>query len=223
MKYYQIIKDNEFIGIASSRNFVKTQKKHSFLANTDEAHGEFLLLDGILYRTTWMQPLPQKEYNYVIADIIEISEERYQELEHAIETAPEESHSPIIITPDKPEIEQDDEVLLEYIRNSKINEMSYECNKEIENGIDYNEKHYSLTQYDQINLLSAQLAIMNGAQSATYHADGETYREYSAAEINELAALANEHKNTILQKYNHIKVHIKTLTTINEISAVQWE
>ena len=84
MKYYKIIKDDAFIGIASSNDFVRNQQKHQYLENVDESLAQFLSHDGILYRTTWMQPLPQKVYIYTEANVEEISEQLYNELAAAI-------------------------------------------------------------------------------------------------------------------------------------------
>lgn len=224
MKYYKIIKDDAFIGIASSNDFVRNQQKHQYLENVDESLAQFLSHDGILYRTTWMQPLPQKVYIYTEANVEEISEQLYNELAAAI-AANEEIEvdpNPPIIDPPTPEIEQDDALLLEYVRNAKIKELSYTCNQKIEAGIDYNGSHYSLSQYDQINLLNAQIAILNGAETVVYHADGEVYRDYTAEEINAIATAAEAHKEATLAHYNQLKTYIKTLSTISEISAITW-
>jgi hypothetical protein len=76
---------------------------------------------------------------------------------------------------------------LEFIRTSKIKEMSYTCKNMIENGFDIvlsdgENHHFSLSEQDQLNLLILSTKIASG-ENVSYHADGELSKFYSAAEM----------------------------------------
>jgi hypothetical protein len=77
--------------------------------------------------------------------------------------------------------------MLEFIRSSKLNEMSHTCRTTIESGIDLEIrgeiKHFSLTTQDQLNLMSAQTMAQTQIL-IPYHADGEETDFYTNEEIN---------------------------------------
>ena len=103
MKYYKVIQNNTFIGVASSNNFVRYQKKCRIFTSTDEFQVEFIECNNKLYRDVWMQPslfdIEQNRSKFEFASVIEIDKETYDELYHAIEiniSIPVEEPAPII-------------------------------------------------------------------------------------------------------------------------------
>ena len=86
MKYFKIIADNTFIGIATSNDFLTYQEQNNLLICSNETVGQFIECNGQLYRDTWMIELPIRQYNYSRAQISEISEEEYSILAASIES-----------------------------------------------------------------------------------------------------------------------------------------
>ena len=136
---------------------------------------------------------------HIVAEITSISEEEYNILKEALEENEEIIIEPddgndepeIPVIPDQPE---DPDITLEFVRNSKLSEMSRACRETIESGIEImirgETKHFSLTTQDQLNLMS--LSVMAQTQSLIpYHADGEETDFYTSEEINQIVEAAN--------------------------------
>lgn len=223
MKYYKLIKDNIIIGAVSSNNFIRySPVSHRFVL-TDENRGEYIDYQGKIYRSTWMRPIVQN-IDYISVLALEITEEEYNLYDQAIE------QNEVIIHYDEPEEEPEyidpvETASIEFIRQSKINEMSYQCRKAIENGIDINlrgeMKHFSLTTQDQFNLISLS-AMAQTSDIIPYHADGEACIYYTAEEINQIITAVNSHKIYHTTYYNALKAYINSLETIEEISLVTY-
>ena len=226
MKYYKIIQNGTFIGIINSNSFMRYQDSNEMFIGADETTGDLASCKDRLYRATWMKPMNQNITNlYESVEITEISREEYLIFMKAIENneviEDQEEKIPIPVIP---EIHNTD-VSIEFIRESKLNEMSYICRITIESGIDFEirgeTKHFSLTTQDQLNLMSAQTM----AQTQTlipYHADGEETDFYTKEEINQLAEAAAAFKVQHTTYYNSLKTYINALETIEEISAITY-
>lgn len=225
MKYYKIMTfENKFIGAVSSSDFIR----YSFIGHSymrcNEKKGEYVVFNGITYRAAWMAPC-KTDRTYIEAQIIEIPEEEYQIFMNAIEhneTIPDEQED---IPPLPEPIDEIEAETIEFVRSSKISEMSYECRKTIEAGIDIQlrmeTKHFSMDTQDQLNLMS--LGVMAQTQELIpYHADGETCIFYTADEINQIVAAATAHKVYHTTYYNALKNYINSLTTIEEIAAITY-
>ena len=225
MKYYKIMTfENKIIGAISSSDFVRYSSiGHSYIRCT-EKKGEYVVFNGITYRAAWMAPC-QTDRTYIEAQVIEISEDEYQifidAIEHNEEIPDEKEDIPPLPEPTD-DIQQE---TLEFIRSSKINEMSYACRKTIESGIDFDirgeTKHFSLTTQDQFNLISLS-AMAQSSAVIPYHADGEACIYYTAEEINQIIAAVNSHKIYHTTYYNALKAYINSLETIEEISSVTY-
>lgn len=228
MKYYKIIKNNSFIGVVCSTDFVRYQQRNHCLVSADEVSGEFVECNGQLYRSTWMPPVPNgfsRTYEQVI--IIDINENEYNTYQEAIEHNEE-----IIIDDDEyneiPPIPIEDpieEVSVEFIRSSKLNEMSATCRRTIEAGFDLELReethHFSLDTQDQLNLISLS-AMAQTQELIPYHADGEACIFYTAAEINAIIAAATKFKIYHTTYYNALKGYINSLETIEDIAAITY-
>ena len=192
----------------------------------NEENGQYVSYDGKLYRSPWMRPTIS-EHNFIEADIVEITEDQYNIYIKAInnneiidndENDDEEEPiiEPIPVEPD---------AALEFVRESKIKEMSYTCRNTIESGFDLvlrgETRHFSLTTQDQLNLMS--LSSMTRTQSLIpYHADGEESTFYTAEEMNQIIAAATSFKNYNLSYYNALKAYINSLDTIEAIAAITY-
>lgn len=225
MKYYKILNNNEFIGIANSKNFIKYSPIARYFLRSNEQEGEYINLDGQLYRASWMAPITQQE-NYISATIVEIGYEEYEIYAAAI------ANNETIIIPPEPDEPSDGEELnpidiesIEFIRTSKVNEMSYICRQTIEAGFDLvlrgETKHFSLTTQDQLNLMNLNI-IAQTQELMPYHADGEECTFYTAEEIKEIINAATSFKNYQIAYHNALKAYINALDTIEAIAAIEY-
>lgn len=225
MKFYKIILDNTIIGAINSNDFVRFSPVANQYITADEETGEYAEYNSKIYRSTWMRPIAQA-HEYISANIIQIEEEEYNLLMAAIE------RNEIIYDDVTPSGQQDeiidpiDTTSIDFIRSSKIKEMSYECNKTIENGFDIETEdgihHYSYALEDQLNLMNLSSMIAQGANELSYHADGELCRFYTPEEINEIINAGNAWKTYHTTYFNALKSYINSLETIEEISAITY-
>ena len=97
------------------------------------------------------------------------------------------------------------------------------CKNVIESGINFKNKHYSLTTYDQINIerLKAQ-AILNSNLNFLYHADNETYQLYSSEDIIKLSKQANLWIQYWLVYFNCLKSEILEMDDIDKIKDIKF-
>ena len=226
MKYYKIIIDKTFIGAVHSGQFVAENTTNHKLYFCAEDKGQFINYDGILYRDYWMQPLFTTTRAFSNAKITEITEEEYNTYMDAIHNNEEiddeePEDEPIVIPPTPEEIDEG----REFVRASKIAEMSAACRKTIEAGVDVELRgenhHFSLDTQDQLNLMS--LGIMAQTQSMIpYHADGETCVFFTAEEISQIVSAATAHKVYHTTYYNALKNYINALETIEDIAAITY-
>lgn len=228
MKYYKLIKNHTFIGVSTSMNFIRYQKRNHLYVSANETTGEFIECNGCLYHSSWMPPVPNEaKHPFEQAVIIEITEEEYniyykaQEKNEEIIIEDKNEYIPPILIDNNP-IE---EASIEFIRSSKINETSYQCNKIIENGFDLELRgathHFSLTTQDQLNLMSLG-TMAQTSNEIPYHADGEEVIFYTSEEINQIITAANAFKTYQTTYYNSLKAYINSLETIEEISAIEY-
>ena len=226
MRYYKIILNNSIQSVSTSSHFYRYQSINNMLVRTNLEYGEYLENDNQLYHATWMKPIITQRYEYIIAEIDEITEEEYNILVPAIENHPIEINDDDneIITPET--IEELDNPTLEYVKESKITEMSRACNQIIEAGFDIefngNQEHFSLTTQDQLNLISLSSMVAQGMEAIPYHADGEICRFYSAADMNAIVTQATAFKIYHTTYYNALKNYINSLDNIQDIAAVTY-
>lgn len=226
MKYYKIIQDKKCVGIANSNSFILYQPEIRSFTAANETTGDLVEYKNKFYRGLWMKPMAADiKIKYTIADIIEITKEEYIAFEEAFkenEIIEEETQ----VEPEyiKPYIEPEKEGV-DFLRQSKISEMSLQCRRTIEAGVDVElrmeTKHFSMDTQDQLNLMS--LGVMAQTQELIpYHADGETCIFYTADEINQIVAAATAHKVYHTTYYNALKNYINSLSTIEEIAAITY-
>lgn len=225
MTYYKIIVNSEIIGVATSNNCFCYQPAHYMLERTTALLAEYLECNSRLYHALWMQPIKTDSYLYEIADIIAIGEQEYNILVPAVETAP------VPVETEEPEnaIEEPtnptDEITLEFVRTSKIAEMSTACRTTIEAGFDLQLRgethHFSLDTQDQLNLISLS-AMAQTQELIPYHADGESCIFYTAEEIQQIVATATSFKIYHTTYHNALKAYVNSLETLEDIAAVTY-
>lgn len=113
-----------------------------------------------------------------------------------------------------------DEYILQGIHQEKIQQMSEECSKTIQKGVQYNGKVYSLTPNDQINIDSMFNAVLAGAEEYPYHANGESCCNMKAEDILNLYVLYKKTVTYYTTYYNQLKMYIDTLTDKKDVEKV---
>ena len=228
MRYYKIIMDNKFIGISTSIDLRRFQEKNKIWLSCDESEAQYIQCHGKMYHSLWMLPAITEES--LIADVVEIQQSEYDTLLSVIE-----SNEEVVILPSEEEtssneddyVDENDSITIDYVKESKINEMKSICNKMITNGFDMKlsdgkSHHFSLTIQDQLNLITSSQMILDGIQTIPYHADGELCKYYSIADMDQVVNMANSFKTYHVAYFNSLKSYINSLQDINEISAISY-
>lgn len=228
MNYYKLISGTNIVGIATSLDFRRFQKKHRIILICDEQSAEYVQYKDILYHDKWMLPIATDLYKYESAEVIQIDEQEYSTLKTALETEDEIVIEPETPVEEEPEYVDPNEVItVDYVKSVKIAEMSNTCNKVITNGFDVilsdgNSYHFSLTTQDQLNLITLSSMIASGETQIPYHADGELCRFYSAEDINTITTTATQFKTYQVSYFNALKAYIESMTDIETIGAVVY-
>lgn len=115
----------------------------------------------------------------------------------------------------------------ESIKGSKHEEFSKLCNATITAGCDVTLSndtggHISMTDEDQINLMSAMSAVQKGEAGYPYHLDGDLCRMYSAADITIMVTAATRHKLYHTTYCNHLNVWVHRCTTAEEVQNITY-
>ena len=226
MRFYKLIKNEKFIGVASSLDLRRYQHKHRIMLVCDEEKAQYIQCDNQYYHARWMLPIQTDKIQYSICEVIEIDEDEYSALLEAIETGKE-----IEIMPDEPiedvTVDESDDVTVEFLRDVKLKEMSEICNQTITNGFylvlsDGEEYHFSLTTQDQLNLITLKAMIDEGETNIPYHADGKLCRFYSADDIKAIITAATAHKTYHVSYFNSLKAYVGAIETMDEIKNVKY-
>lgn len=115
---------------------------------------------------------------------------------------------------------------LEELRADKESELSAACNSAIVAGLDVETsqgtEHFSLQETDQINLTAAYNAILSGAASYPYHADGQLCRMFTAEEITALSNASISHKLYHTTLCNHLLTWARRAETAEELRGIAY-
>lgn len=230
MTYYKVIKDGEFVGVGTSYELRKYQKKHGMLIVSEENTAQYIQVGDVLYRDNWFKILTSDTIPYETADVSVIEENEYQQLFEAIEKGEEIS---ILVENDADPTQEDvaiaeeTDVTVEYLKSQKAKEMSYACNQTIVNGFDIElsdkkTHHFSLTVQDQLNLITLSSLAASGETNIPYHADGELCEYFSANDIGLVIRTATELKTYHTTYYNSLKLYIQSLDNREDVADVYY-
>ena len=84
-KFYKLIHEGNFIGVCTSSEFCRFQKKRRILLLCDETLGQYVSYKDNLYRDSWMVPVTSDSIEYINCSVVEITREDYNSLYTAIE------------------------------------------------------------------------------------------------------------------------------------------
>ena len=115
---------------------------------------------------------------------------------------------------------------LSVVMSAKLSEISNACNAVIVNGVDikFGEEnvHFNLSIEDQSNINNLFRVVELGGTEFPYQADGGVCRIYTAAEIAAIYIAAQTLITTQTTSHNELKQYVQTLTSAEEVSAIQY-
>lgn len=230
MMFYKIIANGQFVGIGTSYDLRKFQKKHSILVTSLENDAQYIQVNELLYRDSWFAKLTTQIFEYTNASIISISENEYNSLADAIQSNEEVAIAEKEFDNKNEEeyiIDPNEEITIEYLKSSKISEMNLCCNNVITNGFDVvlsdkKTHHFSLTIQDQLNIMTLSTLIGDGQELISYHADGELCKYYSVSDIQKIIKSAIDFKTFQITYFNSLKLYIMALNDYNSISEIEY-
>lgn len=203
MKFFKIIKDKEFIGVGTTRDMRRFQKKHNVLLVCDENDAQYIQCNEVLYHATWMEAV---DGDSVIADVIRIEEDEYNCLVSAIESNEEIKFVDESVVEFDSVVDEVDELTIDYIRSAKLAELKRECNQAITEGFDMElsdgeTRHFTLSLDDQINLLT---------------------QAYFYEDMQPVVVKMNNFKIEHMTRLKELEEYVNSLTNIEEITAVAY-
>lgn len=228
MKYFKIIIDDCFIGVATSADFIKFQKKHNILLSCKEFEAQFILFNNVLYRASWMVSASTSNQTYINAEVIEISNDEYKILVSGEDVQSEEILSENIDS-NEPSVVVDniEKATIEYVKEQKIISLRKDCDNAILNGVDVImddgfEYHFSMTIQDQLNLNAICSMIERGETNIIYHADGEAYRQFSNQEILDVVSAAYSNRVYQTVYFSCLKEYVNSLDNMNDVAQIVY-
>ena len=115
---------------------------------------------------------------------------------------------------------------LSVVMSAKLSEISNACNAVIVNGVDITfgeeDVHFNLSIEDQSNINNLFRVVELGGTEFPYQADGGVCRIYTAAEIAAIYIAAQTLITTQTTYHNELKQYVQTLTSAEEVSAIQY-
>ena len=80
MNYYKLISGSNIIGVGSSMDFRKFQKKHRIILFCTERDAQYIQYKDALYHDNWMLPVKTDLFKYESCECIQIEEDEYNTL-----------------------------------------------------------------------------------------------------------------------------------------------
>lgn len=230
--YYMVIQDGSIIDVLSTLSYVRTQVVHNRLMMCSQE-----LAEGILSSDTstiyYVKELIEENIKgYPEVTLTEIDEERYNILLETLELNETIDASEYVDDTDSSNIDSEDvseeeQITIEFMRESKINEMSNACEAVITSGFDIvladgESHHFDFTLEEQANFMFFKSAIDAGSTSIPYHAKDEACRYFTAEEILSIIDMGISLKTYHTTYFNSLKQYIKSLETVDEIYAIYY-
>ena len=240
MIFYKITHNQDIIDVNTNEsiNYVRYDRYHQSLkicgSDSSDIIGIVSSDNSAIYHLAGYPEIPDTVLGeFIDVQMFEISEEDYTVFKKALEEEKEIIDPDPYIppepepTPEEQEREEEYRRSLQFVKDKKIEYMSYLCHQTIENGIlitlsDGLEHSFALTENDQTNLMERQAQLMAGATQVSYHADGELCTYYSAEDMMGIIQASIFHKDYQTTYFNSLKHYINSMTDKNEVSAVEY-
>ena len=245
MYYYKVIKDDKFIGIGTSQNLRKYQRKHKILLVCDEKEVQYIQIEDKIYHDKWMIPETIKGL-HESANVIEINKEEYETLKKASDngetiSVPKDEIVDNTIS-DKVEIEIDsnDKITIEYIKDKAIENMKKLSKKAISNELDVvlsdgKTYHFSFTEQEQYQVglsamyaKNAEVLESMGADTRETGCDYVLFTEkegctyYSREDMILIGTALQNHVTYHNAYFDSLKKYIQSISDIKKIEKVSY-
>lgn len=214
-----------FVGIATTAELRRIQLEHNILIACTENEAQCVQVNDNFYHADWMKAI-REDIGAVVADVIEITKEEYDILYEMIERDEEIDPTPEP-DPDPEPTPEPEDITVDYAKTLKIKEMNQTCQNTIYAGIDVvlsddKSHHFSLTEYDQVNLFKLETLAHSGEEILPYHEDDKPCQFFSAADIITIANAAAKYVTYHTTYTNSLKSYIKSLRSLNTIAMVYY-
>lgn len=216
---YKVLADNTIVGVLDTPTYVRYQvRNNKFIScNADCAQGVISEDGNVVWQLSGSAVIPFGEYTTV--NLVEISEEEYNVLKEALEAVKTE--------PELTVEQQLEQLTLNTVVASKIQEMSAACSDAIIAGFDIELSdgetyHFDMTLEDQINMMTLRDELSAGTQWIPYHCAGGLCKYYSATDIQAILTKSNAFKQYNIVYFNSLKNYIKSLTNIVSVSNIVY-
>lgn len=224
-KYVKIINtDGNIVDALSVLQFVKWDNRANMVVNCKDTDVSRMGLLSYDVSTIWhIEGTPEfpTEREYITTNYVEIDKEEFDAIRKAIDDGKE-------IEPEPDPEPEEDESSVAFVKSAKLKEMSNTCENLIFSGIDVTlsdgvSHHFSLTEYDQLNLFKLETLARSGEMEVLpYHEDDKLCQFFPAQDIITIANAATNYITYHTTYFNSLKAYIKSLRSINTISKVRY-
>lgn len=230
MGYYKLISGRNIVGVVSLNDFRRYQAKHGIVLLSDIDTAQYVEFRGVYYRDNWLRAVTTDRIQYEEVSIVTIDETEYAALIEAFETNEEveiETNDNPFNDTSTPQINENEQATIEFIRDAKIARMSKMCHDTIENGIDVvlsdgKSHHFSLEIEDQIKIQALAIKAQNGAETLFWHEDNNYCQFYSASDVLAIYGALEAIQTFQTTYFNSLKMYILSMQTIEEIRSVTY-
>lgn len=119
------------------------------------------------------------------------------------------------------------ECSIETLINNKSNEFSYFCEKQIGEGIDVEMsdgtvEHFSLSTFDQLNIMRNITNAVMGMNAIEYHADNGPQKTYTVEDMNRIYSTMQAKINSETTYRNNLREWIQKLDDFDTIRKIRY-
>ena len=240
MIYYKITHNQDIIDVNTNENinYVRYDKYHQSLRICDSISNNVVGIvssdNSAIYHLIDYPNIPDMVLGeFIDVRMTEISEEDYIVFKKALDEQKEIIDPDPYIppepepTPEEKEKEEEYKRSLQFVKDSKIEYMSYLCNQTIEKGISVTlsdgEVHsFALTEHDQTNLMGRLTQLNAGALQVSYHPDDGICIYYSAEDMMKIIQTSMFHVDFQNTYFNSLKHYINSMNNLVDVSAVYY-
>lgn len=225
--YYKLIDGQNIVGVVSLDNFRKYQPKHGQIMYSTIEQAQYVEYKDSLYRDAWLRPTVTDNVEFRMVSVIRIDKSEYDALNEAFETKDEIAIEVQEETPEIEQVEESPDVTVEFVRDTKIAQLSKICHDTITNGVDVTlsdeeNHHFSMTLEDQMQIQALALRAQSGEKVLFWHEDGKPCKFYPAEDIVKIYEALEEKTTFNTTYFNSLKMYVLSLKTIDEIKGVTY-
>lgn len=228
-EWFKVICKDQFIGAVTDQSFARYSEKSGRVHICRAIDGQYIIVNDRYYRDSWMLPVsPDSPVEYELATVVSIPESEYDILSR--NTSLPKTETPVLdtgVSEKSADPKNTDIPTINFVRKRKLEELSAECRKSIEDGFslvlsDGASHHFSMSIPDQLNLVNLQRAL-DSNEDPVYHADGELMQFYSREDAQDILIGANKWTTYNQALYNSLKNWINNLTDIETIDKITYD